>query len=399
MPTDRTERSFLARRRQLLVLQARLRLQTPATSTGDSLASSRSAGRRTTFSAGRRKAVPAILATALGTVVLAGCSSSPASTEVSAQEMVQRLESLLPPGKVSGQQGQGQNGKPGTPPPSAQLVLGEGGKAVQVAVTLNRYPLPVPAQFSQCPDAAYHPYSQCTHSSLPGGAQLVLDQSPQDEANPSGSKRRTVLLTSKQGAQVAVSEVSSGKRAAGDSTLPLSLKQLSAIATSNKWKTALTVIPTPPASTKKGSVPQLTGPQISGLIKKLLPPGLHAAHQGGSEGFGHLVVDDGHGKSLVAVNTQRWKPHDPAMTKLFKQAETLPDGTRISLKKGPASQGGQDSVEWSVDTIRKDGLRVVISALNAAAYQLPADRSEPALTTKQLKAIALDTAWQHAAPR
>ncbi|MDF6042276.1 hypothetical protein LRD69_08880 [Streptomyces sp. JH14] len=84
------------------------------------------------------------------------------------------------------------------------------------------------------------------------------------------------------------------------------------------------------------------------------------------------------------------------MAKLFRKADTLPDGTRVSVSKAAADGGGKGTVEWSVDTLRPDGLRVVISALNAPAYPLAAIRKEPALDTGQLQQIALDPAWQRA---
>jgi hypothetical protein len=342
--------------------------------------------------------------------MLVGCSSThsdgrptaPASTATTAsasalaQRTMRLLESLLPKGKVSVQQGQGGSGR-SVPPPSAELVFEQGGRAAKVTVALNRYSAPAPAMFLQCPDTAYHPYSRCTRTKLPGGARLVSDRSPKDDSKPSGAEVLTALVTYADGAQVSVSAAGPDeKQAVRNISLPLTHAQVTAIATSAEWKPVLSALPVPPASPRTGTSPRMTGQQISRVIKDLLPAGLHPGQQGGSEGFGHVVVDDGHGRSLVAANVQRWKPDDSAMTKLFRKADTLPDGTRISIRKGPASHGGKGTAEWSVDTLHKDGLRVVISALNAGAYPLPASRSEPALTIRQLQQIALDTAWEHA---
>lgn len=49
---------------------------------------------------------------------------------------------------------------------------------------------------------------------------------------------------------------------------------------------------------------------------------------------------------------------------------------------------------WTVDTIRKDGFRVVISAFNSGAQNTAATRATPALTMTQLKAIATSGKWQ-----
>ncbi|MEU4093187.1 hypothetical protein [Streptomyces sp. NPDC026673] len=220
-----------------------------------------------------------------------------------------------------------------------------------------------------------------------------------DEKRPSGADVLSALLTGKDGRQVLVSEtgVSRGKATAGNTSLPLRLRQLSAIASSPVWDPVLTAMPAPPVHDQTAVIPRMTGRQISHVIRQLLPAGMRTAQSGGSDGFGHVTVDDGHGKSLVAVNVQRWKAGDADIAKLFAKAETLPDGTRVSIRKGPASGGGKGAVEWSVDTLRKDGLRVVISAVNARAYQLPGTRKEPALDIRQLQQIALDAAWGRAA--
>lgn len=346
------------------------------------------------------------LSVGLSAVLLGGCHSThagsqpgaSASTRVSARQMVHLLETLLPHGTFSEEHGQGLADRPG-PPPTAQLIFHDGDEAASMAVTLNRSTLPVPAQFSQCPDTAYHPYSHCTRATLPGGATLVLDRSPVDEKHPSGADVLSALLTGKDGRQVLVSEsgASKGKRAAGKPALPLGLRQLSAIASSPVWDPVLAAMPVPPARDRASAIPRMTGRQIDHVVEQLLPAGMRAAQRGGSEGFGHITVDDGHGKSLVAVNVQRWRAGDSDIAKLFTKADTLPDGTRVEVRKGPASGGGKGAVEWSVDTLREDGLRVVISAVNARAYQLPGARKEPALSIRQLEQIALDAAWGRAA--
>ncbi|MFD7440847.1 hypothetical protein [Streptomyces sp. NPDC059909] len=350
---------------------------------------------------GRRRMSLLALSAGLSTAVLVGCGSTHQSGEpaapISGQKMVSLLESLLPQGTSSAQKGRGLTDKPG-PPPSAELLFTEGGKAAKVTLNLNT--LPVPEPFTQCPDPAFHPHSRCTRTQLPGGARLVLDQSPQDEAKPSEGKILTALLTYKDGRQVYVTAAGNlggkdaSKTASNVPALPLTLAQLGTIARSAVWEPVLSAMPTPQGDTKKDAGAGLTAQQIAHGVKGLLPAKLRVVREGGSDGFGHVTVDDGHGESLVTVNVQRWKPDDPAMAELFGKAAPLPDGTRVSVRKEPARRGGPGAVEWTVDTFRKDGLRVAITAVNAGAYQLPASRSEPALSIEQLKRIALDRTWQ-----
>jgi hypothetical protein len=361
-------------------------------------------------SIGRRPRIPSsLIILCLGVIVLAGCGSAQrrpaASASASAEHMVQLLESQLPRGKVSAQQGRWEQKEPGVNEtfvsPTAQLVFDDGGETAMIAVELHRLPLPAPPQVTLCPDTAYHPYSRCSQTSLPGGAKLMLDDSPQDEDHPSGAKVRTAWLTYENGSQVSVSErANSGGTATGDTgSLPLSPTQLSSIAAATGWKPLFSAMPAPPAGPKTTAPPGsqfMAGQQIEHILQQLMPTGLQAGQPGGSDGFGHIVVNDGRGESLVAANVQWWKPDAPEMAAAFAKSDTLADGTRIIIGKSPAPGGGAGAVAWSVDTFRKDGLRVVISSVNAGAYQLAASRNEPALNIEQLKQIALNPAWQRA---
>ncbi len=308
------------------------------------------------------------------------------------------LKASLPQGKTSEQRGKGVGTEPGTPP-LAELVFERGGKSAHVQVILGRLPLPIHSDVSQCPDMAFHPYSRCTVSTLPDGATLVQDQSPQNEKNPSGGKVLTSRLIFEDGRQVLVTQVADPQAQSGSvaTPLPLTLKQLTAVATSATWKPVLKAVPKPPAGPSGGWRP--TGLDISRMLGRLLPARLDQAQPGGTDGFGHLVVDDGHGKSLVAVNVQRWKPDDKSMGKLFEQAETLRDGTLLSIRKKPVNQGHKSTVEWTADTFREDGIRIVVSALNTSAYPLAPTRRDPAVTTAELRKIALDPAWQRVTRR
>ncbi|MFE0633487.1 hypothetical protein ACFW3D_41985, partial [Streptomyces sp. NPDC058864] len=340
-----------------------------------------------------------LVAAGLAVLTLAGCGSPhgaqrpapPVTAPGSARQMLDILRTVLPEGTLSEQHGPGPAGATGGPP-SAQVVFTRGGRAARLTVTVNRYALPVPEQFATCPDSAYHPYSRCTRARLPGGALLTQDRSPADEKHPSGAEVLTTLLTHEDGSQVFVSQGPgpSGTAAAGRTALPLTAEELAAVARSPAWKPVLPATTVPRAAPQDSSlVPRMTGLQIADTIAGLLPPGLRTAQRGGSLGFGHLTADDGDGKGLVAVNVQQWKPGNPTLDQLFHDARTLTDGTRVGVRTAPSAHGGAGAVEWTVDTLRTDGLRVVITAVNAPAYLLPATRPEPVLTTRQLQRIAL----------
>jgi hypothetical protein len=82
---------------------------------------------------------------------------------------------------------------------------------------------------------------------------------------------------------------------------------------------------------------------------------------------------------------------DSAADLFGSDSETLPDGTRVAVKQGPGDRG--DQVMWTVDTMRADGKRVVISAFNAGTQNETATRKAPALTIAQMRKMALDALW------
>ncbi|MER6189351.1 hypothetical protein [Streptomyces cyaneofuscatus] len=109
-------------------------------------------------------------------------------------------------------------------------------------------------------------------------------------------------------------------------------------------------------------------------LLKLLPEGLTVGEKVDSEGEFASVVDDGQGKTLVQINVQ------PDMRSvadgLYGDATTLPDGTLLATSQQPGEKGGAGVVSWTADTMRPDGLRVVVSAFNSAAQPTPATRPE-----------------------
>jgi NAD(P)H-hydrate repair Nnr-like enzyme with NAD(P)H-hydrate epimerase domain len=73
--------------------------------------------------------------------------------------------------------------------------------------------------------------------------------------------------------------------------------------------------------------------------------------------------------------------------------ETLPDGTRVAVHQGPGEKGGAGVVMWTVDTLRTDGRRVMISAFNSGTQNDAATRDTPALTIAQMREMALSPQW------
>ncbi|GAA2345926.1 hypothetical protein OKJ48_09775 [Streptomyces kunmingensis] len=133
--------------------------------------------------------------------------------------------------------------------------------------------------------------------------------------------------------------------------------------------------------------------RITRIIADALPQGVRVADEGGQPGYGHLTVDDGHGKCLIAVTVQRWKPADPTIGKIFAKARKLTDGTLVMTGTGPATNGGEGATEWRADSLRPDGLRVLATEVNARAYRLPGTRHTPALPPAELTKLVRSAEW------
>ncbi|MEU9803827.1 hypothetical protein [Streptomyces sp. NPDC051000] len=130
------------------------------------------------------------------------------------------------------------------------------------------------------------------------------------------------------------------------------------------------------------------------VLESLVPKsGITIVRRSGQPGYGALVLDDGKGASLVQVNVQEGMGE--ALKERMEGAGVvvLPDGTRVLAEQKSGEKGGSGVVWWSVDTLRPDGRRVVVSAFNTGDQSKAATRAKPILTMEQIKAIALDPKW------
>ncbi|MEV0849557.1 hypothetical protein AB0J21_27410 [Streptomyces sp. NPDC049954] len=307
------------------------------------------------------------------------------------QEAVANLTGLLPGGRTSRP-----SGPSGGRAPGAAVLYDDGKGRAHIAVVLDRLPLPLPEDYSACPDTAYHPHSRCEGARTGDGARLDFDRSPADESKPAGVQRWTVFRTGRDGTRIGVTEINS----TGETTPPtrknppLTRRQLEHLVASASWRPLLERLAKAP-SPGPDTPGRLSGARIARVIGDGVPGGLRVADAGGTTGFGHVTVDDGHGKSLVAVTVQQWKPGDAAMEEVFAKADRQADGTRVALGHRARPEGGKPT-EWTADTLRPDGLRVAVSELNAAAYGLPGTRKAPALDAGRLRRLALAPQWRAA---
>ncbi|MFF3329110.1 hypothetical protein ACFYWX_06030 [Streptomyces sp. NPDC002888] len=332
----------------------------------------------------------------------AKASATPTRGPVSGDELVQMLEKLLPKGTFSNPQARGTH-EDAPLPPYAQVVFDDGKGAAAVSVGLNQVqPGGTQArQLADCPDKLLAGYDSCDVTRLKDGSVVKVVKGYEYPDRRVDTKLWAADLVTPTGQHVSVSEWNSAaEKGAGISRdePPLSPAQLKEVASAEVWRGVVDAIPVDPRKPSAEPTPtaaEASGRAVSETLVGLLPKGLTLVERSHDEGgYAYVVVEDGKGQSFVQINVQ------PDMRDVADQlygagSETLPDGTKVKERQGPGEKAGSGVVMWTVDTLRTDGMRVVISAFNARTQNTDATRPAPALSMKQLREIALSPKWQN----
>nr|WTB30668.1 hypothetical protein OG781_15230 [Streptomyces sp. NBC_00830] len=322
-------------------------------------------------------------------------SSPGKGPQLSAQQVIERLEGLLPEGKVSGQAGRGTADRFG---PSAHLVFDDGKGKAAIGVNIGAID-PDGTQAEQqveCPDKTFVPYDSCRKETLADGSRLMVLRGYEYPDKRVDTKWWHAYLVTPDGYTVDASEWNAPAEkdaAVSRAEPPLTIGQLKGLVISDEWRPVMNALrKAAPEPVQQPPAQGQDGQAILRKLKSLLPASAKVASEHGDDGYAYVVVNDGKGASLVQINVQ------PDMSdvegELFGSgAEVLPDGTKVVTHQGPGEKGGAGVVMWTADTIRTDGLRVVVSAFNSGSQNAKATRQTPALTMQQLKSIATSGKW------
>ncbi|MGW5970853.1 hypothetical protein [Streptomyces sp. NPDC055186] len=331
---------------------------------------------------------------ASGAEVTADAQDAPAP--VSGEELIRTLKGLLPDGEFSEEQGRGTDSFGG---PFAQVVYDDGEGPAVVGVSLSHVGpgSPQAHEATQCPDKILTPHDSCDTSTLADGSKFMVFKGYEYPDRRVDTKRWLAVLVTPQGQQISVSEWNAAAQKDAPVSRPappLSASQLEEIATAPQWRAAVGAVPeragTP--SAESSAPPHAEDPAVRKTFAELVPDRVEVVAKGGQGAeYAYLVLDDGKGKSFVQVNVQ----HDMSEVahQLYGSAETLDDGTLVATRQGPGDERSAGVVMWTVDTMRADGRRVVISAFNTGAQHEDATRDTPALSMEELRAIALSPRW------
>ncbi|MEW1721729.1 hypothetical protein [Streptomyces sp. NPDC093109] len=314
---------------------------------------------------------------------------------VAGDDLAATLATLLPDGTLTGievSESQGLN---------VRGVFDDGDGAAEVSVALGTSGSFRTEDPAGCPDRLHVPNAACTSTELSDGGRLMIFQGNVYADLREKTKVWRAVLRTADGHVIEANEYNAPAEkgaAVSRAEPPLDPARLRALVTSDAWRGHLDTLPAPSpggdGSDPGPDVPESTV-DVAKVMRSLLPAGLKVVGQDGQDGggeYGYLVVDDGRGRSLVQINVQPRSEH--LRGALFGgDPTTLPDGTLLREEVSGGDKDVAGAVMWTVDTLRTDGLRVVVSAFNSGDQQSAPSRAEPALTMKQLAAIATSDKW------
>ncbi|MET9467218.1 hypothetical protein ABZY44_20925 [Streptomyces sp. NPDC006544] len=315
------------------------------------------------------------------------------SGAVTADQLISVFKQLLPGGSVTDATARGTAELTG---PMVNGVFDDGKGKGSLGVGLSRVDPKgrTVADMVKCPSKAVLDYDSCSSEKLEDGSTLMLFQGYEYPDRRVDTKRWRATLATPQGYLVDVQEFNAAAekgKPVTRSTPPLTLAQLKTFATSPLWLPALADLPAAPAEPVAPAAP---GPKAADALEQLLSGyGIPVA---GKEEFdaelAYLVLDDGKGQSLASLQIQPDSKNRPGMwAELFAGAEILPDGTKIVSHQRRGEAAGADW--WSVEVLRKNGTRVIVSAYNTKTLKGAPTRQDPALTMQRLREIATSPKW------
>ncbi|MDX3235151.1 hypothetical protein PV392_05545 [Streptomyces sp. ME03-5709C] len=318
------------------------------------------------------------------------------SETASDRKLLALFTGLLPKGRILSGHAAGTRPAAGMFP-RAQVVWDDGHGASTITVGLSR--AETGAERTRCPDlTTMRKGSVCTRTGSPDGSVLVVLKTWEYQDEREGPKNWRAVLTTREGLQIEVQEwnapAEKGERTTRDEP-PLSEAQLAVLLRAPEWNRVLATFPAPSAASEQpapGSG-EPSGKEILEHLKAVMPRNLRITEPVGEDGYAHITVNDGRGATLVEVNVQHWTQED-VQDLHYSDPATLPDGTEVDTVQGPGDKGGAGIRQWTADTLRPDGLRVVIAELNSGGYHRPPTRTAPALSMDALVKAATDPRWK-----
>ncbi|MFF2045740.1 hypothetical protein ACFVVX_35495 [Kitasatospora sp. NPDC058170] len=323
-----------------------------------------------------------------GTPTGTGSPSASAETPVvTGDEVLATLKALLPQGVVTDGSGRG------TDDPSlngtfasADLVFddGRGRSLIQVGIQKHRKGQGQPRT---CPENLVTArLDACSVIRLADGSELALSQGYEYADGRADTKEWSATLSGPDGRSVTVSEWNAPKeKGAPDSrpNPPLTLDQLKAVVTDGSWDRIVAAVRYDGVDTEAVRS-GLSLQEREALLTGLLPAGAGITARSGDELAATFTVTNGPATGTVILRVEDYSQQDAARQQLFKDADTLADGTRVVVRPGP---------QPSVETLHPNGARVMVAAVSGTKSAATGGE-QPVLTLEQVKAVAVSPEWK-----
>lgn len=315
---------------------------------------------------------------------------------VSAEQLTGVLKQLLPQGTLSNVTARGTDHELG-PMVSAVFDDGEGKSSIGFGLYRIDPKGAMAEDMLMCPSKTTTKYDSCTSETLADGSRLHLYKGYVFPDKRADVKSWRAIVVTPQGFMVDAHEENSEEEKGAPVSRPappLTLAQMQALVTSPLWHPALNDLPA--AGQEDPGPAHRTGAKAVDILAELLRtdgiPVVRRDDDGAD--LGYLVLDEGKGASLVSLQIQPDNPKHPGTwADLFKDAETLPDGTKVLTRKQDGEKGGAGVVWWSAEALRPNGTRLIVSAFNAETQSSDATRKEPVLTLGRLKELVTSPKW------
>lgn len=315
------------------------------------------------------------------------------SGAVSAEQLIAVFKQLLPGGTVTDATARGTADLTG-PMVGGVFDDGKGKGSLGVGLTRVDPKGKMAVQMVQCPAKTVLNFDSCTSEKLNDGSTLMLFQGYEYPDRRVDTKNWRATMVTPQGYLIDVQEANAAAekgKPVTRSAPPLTLAQLKTFVTSPLWLPALADLPAAPAEPVEPAAP---GPKAADALEQLLSGykiPIVSKDEFDAE-LAYFVLDDGKGQSLASLQIQPDSKNRPGMwAELFEGAETLSDGTKIVTHQRRGEAAGADW--WSVEVLRKNGTRVIVSAYNTKTLKGAPTRPDPALTMQRLKEIATSPKW------
>jgi hypothetical protein len=185
--------------------------------------------------------------------------------------------------------------------------------------------------------------------------------------------------------------------------IPIGTEQLTGLSSTSR--------PASSATETGSGRPSISGTQILGLLKGMLPPGSTSQQQATGAGGGRpydsparaqLVYDDGHGKALIQLNSSQKDDTEvisptacptgkPSYVVSCRQTR-LGDGSTLMVNE---ETFGTSGLSWTASLVTRAGDQILLQEFNTVTGLpgAPVTRTTPALTTAQLSAIVENSGW------